>query len=214
MIGRQGTELRRKLGAVLVGQLLGVKADPKSVLSCGLEQARDFVGAESDRVAIGIDAGRELRLGDLGQKLVDDFADIMGAAVLAVGGERVEREQGRDNPDRLPLAEPACDPEQAQLARGVERVAGLDLDGRAAAGHQGMEATPALFEKRLVRCGLGRGHGRGDSAANPGDLLVAGACAAHRMLPGAIAGETRWVWQSIRPGVTQAPPSASTFFAR
>ena len=113
----------------------------------------------------------------------------MGAAVLAVGRERVEREQGRNDPHRFAFAQLPCDPEQPQLAGGVESIAGLDLDGRAAAGHQRVEAEPALIEEIGVGRSLGFGYGRGDSAAGPGDLLVARAGAAHRMLVGAVAGE-------------------------
>ena len=68
------------------------------------------------RFAKGVDAGRDALLGGGGDQLVDDLADIMRAAVALVGGQRVEREQGRDDADRLALAELAGDLEQPQLA--------------------------------------------------------------------------------------------------
>ena len=90
---------------MLVRQLLGVEADAKAVVRGGLEQPLDLVRREGDRVAKGVDAGREALLGRRGDQLVDDLADIMRAPVALVGGKRVEREQGRDDPHRFAFAE-------------------------------------------------------------------------------------------------------------
>ena len=72
---------------------------------------------------------------------------------------------------------------------GIEAVAGLDLDRRAAAAHQRVQAAAALVEQLLVGCGRGALDRRGDAAAGLGDLLIARAGAAHRMLVGARAAE-------------------------
>src|SRR5438034_10887205 len=93
-----------KRSAMLVRQLLGVKADAEAMHGRSLEQALDLVRSEGDGVAKGIDTGRELLLRDFGDQLVDDLADIMRAAIALVGGKCVEREQGRNDPDRFGLA--------------------------------------------------------------------------------------------------------------
>ena len=103
MIGRQRAILRGERGAVLVRQLLGVKPDAQAVVRRGLEQPLDLVGREGDGFAECVDAGREALLGRGRDQLVDDLADIMGAAVALVRRERVKREQGRNDADRLAL---------------------------------------------------------------------------------------------------------------
>ena len=164
-----------------------------------LEQALDLVGREGDRLAKSIDAGRDTLLRSGRNQLVDDLADIMGAAVALVGGQRVEREQGGNDPHRFALTKLTGDPEQPQLALRVETIAGLDLDGRAAAAHQRVQAAPALLKQLVVGCAGGALHGRGDAAARLGDLLVGRAGAAHRMLVGAGAAE-----DEVRVAVDQA----------
>ena len=101
----------------------------------------------------------------------------------------MEREQGRDDAHRFVLAELSGDLQQPELALGIEAVARLDLDRRAAAGHQRVQAAAALVEQLLVGCGGGALDRRGDAAAGLGDLLVGRAGAAHRMLVGARAAE-------------------------
>ncbi len=113
----------------------------------------------------------------------------MGAAVLLVGGQRVEREQGRHDPHRFAFAERVRELEQAHFGLGIEAVAGLDLDRGAAAGHQRVETAAALVEQLLVRRGGGALDRRGDPAAGLGDLFIGRAGAAHRMLVGARAAE-------------------------
>src|SRR3954469_7147752 len=101
----------------------------------------------------------------------------------------MESEQGRDDADRLALAERARDLEKAELARGIESVAGLDFDGRAAAGHQCVQAAVALLDQLLVRRSRGSRDRGGNPAAGFSDLLIARAGAAHRMFVGAGAAE-------------------------
>jgi len=62
MVGRKRPILSRERGAVLVRQLLGVEADAKAVVRRRLEQAFDLFGRERDRLAEGVDAGRQALL--------------------------------------------------------------------------------------------------------------------------------------------------------
>jgi len=101
MVGRQRTILRGERGAMLVRQLLGVKADAQAMVSGGLEQTLDLVRREGDGVAIGVDTGRNALLRRRGNEFVDDLAHIMRAAVFLVGGKGVEREQGRHDANGL-----------------------------------------------------------------------------------------------------------------
>ena len=123
----------------------------------------------------------------------------MRAAVALVGGKRVKREQGRNDAHRLALAELAGELQQPQLALRIEAVAGLDLDRRAAAAHQRVQAAAALVEQLLVGRRGGALDRRGDAAAGLGNLLIARAGAAHRMLVGARAAE-----HEVRVAVDQA----------
>src|SRR5437763_15534910 len=101
----------------------------------------------------------------------------------------MESEQRRDDADRLTLAKRARDLEEAELARGVEAVAGLDFDRRAAAGHQCVQAAATLLDQLVVGGSRCSRDGGGDSAASARDLLIAGTGAAHRMFVGARAAE-------------------------
>ena len=112
--------------------------------------ALDFVPGEGDGFAKCVDASRNPLLGRGGDQLVDDLADIMRAAVLGLGRQRVKREQGRDEADRFALAQLASDLEQPKFAPGVEAISRLELDGRAPAAHQRVEATPALLQELFV----------------------------------------------------------------
>jgi hypothetical protein len=123
----------------------------------------------------------------------------MCTAVALVGGQCVEREQRRDNADRLALAKLARDLEQPQFALRIEAVARLDLDRRAPAAHQRVKATAALFEQFHVARRLGFGDGRGDPATGFGDCFIGRAGAAHRMFVGARAAE-----DEMRVAVDQA----------
>src|SRR4051812_31793762 len=96
MVGRKRAILGGERGSMLVRQLLGVEADPKPVVGGRLEQPLDFPRREGDRVAECVDAGRQAGLRRLRNKLVDDLADIMSSAILLLGRERVERQQGGD----------------------------------------------------------------------------------------------------------------------
>src|SRR5437763_14044902 len=102
----------------------------------GLERALALLRREGDSLAKGVSAGRQPLLRRGGDQLVDDLADIMSTAILAVGGQRVEGEQGRNDAHGCALAELVRDIEQPELARRIETVAGLDLDRRAPAMHQ------------------------------------------------------------------------------
>ena len=51
----------------------------------------------------------------------------------------MEREKRRHDPHRFARGERGRAPQHAQLALDVQRVTGLDLDGRGAAFHQGIE---------------------------------------------------------------------------
>ena len=106
MIGRQGAILRGERGAMLVRELLGVEADAQAVVRGGLEDALDLFGSEGDGFAKGVDAGRDALLGRRRNQLVDDLADIMGAAILLVGGQRMEGEQGGTSRTASPSPSP------------------------------------------------------------------------------------------------------------
>ena len=121
MIGGKRAIFGRERGAVLVRQLLGMKPHAQAVVRRRLEQPLDLVGREGDRVAEGIDAGRDALLGRGRDQLVDDFADVMRAAVALVGGERVKREQRRDDPHRFALAELAARSSAAGARSAVSR---------------------------------------------------------------------------------------------
>ncbi len=154
-----------------------------------MKDSLDLFGREGDGFAECVDADREALLGGGGDQLVHDLADIMGAAIALLGRERVKRKQGRNDADGLIFAEFCGDPEQPQLARRIEAVAGLDLDGRAAAAHQRMKAPAALLDQFIVgrrRGVLDRGS---DSATGGRNLLIGCAGATHRVLVGAGAAE-------------------------
>ena len=101
----------------------------------------------------------------------------------------MEREQRRDDPHRLARGKRGRAAQHAQLALDVQRVAGLDLDGRDAAFHQGIETQRRRGEKLVVGRRLRRLHRRRDAAAGPRDLLIGRAGAAHRMFVRARAAE-------------------------
>ena len=81
MVGRERAISRGKRGAVLVRQLLGVEPDAQAVMRRRLEHPLDLFRREGDRLAKSVDAGREPLLRGGRDQLVDDLADIMGAAV-------------------------------------------------------------------------------------------------------------------------------------
>ena len=141
-----------------------------------------------------------LRRGDRRDQLVDGLLDEGVAVGVLAGGSACSASKVGDDPHRLLLAERLGGVEQAQFAGGVEAVAGLDLDRRAAAGHQRVQAAARLLEQLACpRRLLGRGDGRGDAAAGLGDFLIGGAGAAHGMLVGAGAAEDQ-----MRVAVDQA----------
>ena len=88
-----------------------------------------------------------------------------------------------------PSPSSACDLQEPQSRSRIEPVARLDLDGRATAPHQRVEAQAALVEQFVVRCCRRPFDGGSDAPAGFRDLLVARAGAAHRMLVGARAAE-------------------------
>src|ERR1044071_2947806 len=108
---------------MLVRKLLGVEADSKSVMRRGLEQSLDLLGSKRDRLAESIDAGRDALFRCRGDQLVDDFADIMCTAVARFSGDGVQREQRRNDPHRLALAELLGDLQQPKLRLRIETVA-------------------------------------------------------------------------------------------
>ena len=85
MVRGQCAMLGRQRSAMLVRQLLGVKAHPEAMFRGRLEQAIDLLGGEGDRLAECVDAGGKPSLGNLRDELVDDLADIMRAPVALVG---------------------------------------------------------------------------------------------------------------------------------
>ena len=149
MVGRKRPILRGERGPVLVRQLLGVEADAKAVVRCGLEQALDLLRREGDGIAKGVDAGGKAGPGRHRDQLFDNLRHIMRATVALVRRQRVQREQGGNDAHRLSFAQLAGELEQPHLVSD-QPIAGLDLDRRAAAVHQGAEAAAALVEKLVV----------------------------------------------------------------
>ena len=191
MIGRKGPILRRQLGSVLVRQLFGMKAHSKSAVRGRLEQALDLIRSEGDVLAKGVDTLRDALLCGGGNKLVDDFADIMRPTVALVRWERMESEERRDDAHRFVRAELICDFEQSKFASWLKPIAGLDLDRGAAAAHQCMKAPSALLQQLLVRGFRGEPDGRCNSAAGLRYIRVARASTAHCMLVGAGSPENK-----------------------
>ncbi len=189
MVGRQSAILGGKRGAMLVGQLFGVKPYSQAVRRGRLEQAFDLVRGERNGVAISIDDSDLPRLGGGGDQLVDDVAQIMRSAVALGSGDGVKREQGRDDPHCRSIAERVGELEEAQFALYLEAVASFHLDRRATAAHQCVKASARAGQQVFVACSRGFGDGRGDSAAGLGDFLIGRSSAAHRMFVGAIAAE-------------------------
>src|SRR5690348_7497093 len=116
MIRGQRPILRRERRSMLVRELLCVQANPEAVMGGGLEQALDLVRRERDRLAKSVDAGCNALFRSRGNQLVDDLADIMGAAIALIGRKRVEREKGRNHAYRFLLTEIVRDLQQPQFA--------------------------------------------------------------------------------------------------
>ena len=152
MVRRQCAILRGERRALLVRQLLGVEADPEAMMGGGLEQPLDLLRGEGDGVAKGIDAGRDPLFGRGGNELIDDLADIMGAAVGLIRRDGVEREQGRDDAHGFGFAKLVGNLQEPKFTLGVETVARFHFDSRATSAHQSVQAAARLFEQLFVRC--------------------------------------------------------------
>ncbi len=78
-------------------------------------------------------------------------------------------------------------------------------------GDERREARCALREQLLLARGAHRAHAREDAAAGARDAPRRSARAAAAAYSSArVPANTRCVWQSMRPGVTQAPPRSCT----
>ena len=137
----------------------------------------------------------------------------MRAAVAAGrrGAHGARAGSGRSAPPR-PRRAGLASFEQPQFGRRVEAVAGLDLDRRAAAGHQRVEAAAALLEQLVVGCRRGAlrpsRRCRRRPWRSPHSSRRRGASHARRRG----CRRTRGGCGSRSgPGVTQAPPSAIDF---
>ena len=125
-------------------------------------------------------------------------------------GHGVGAEPRRQDVDRAFPAEAVGDLEQAQLGREVEAVARLRLDRRRLRGRASRRASAGRGPASSSSRGRARGRDRRqDPAAGGQDLEVAGApLAQHELALSRLPAKSRWVWASIRPGVT-VPPAAS-----
>src|SRR5215471_7531298 len=74
--------------------------------------------------------------------------------------------------DRHPF-EAAGDAKHLCLARGVETVTRLDLNGRYALTAEAIDPCLGAREQILLRCRAGELHRRADPSARPRDLLIA-----------------------------------------
>ena len=187
MVGRQCVEPRGELGAAAVAELLGVELDPEAVGLRGLEQPLDLVREEADPFAKAVDAVARPALATAG--IISSIASLTNAARSFPGGSAWSASKVPTIAHRLAVAERLGGVEQPHFRARVHAVAGLDLDRRAAAGHQRVEAAAGAVDQLGRRGRLGLGDRRGDPAAGLGDFLIGRAGAAHRMLVGAGAAE-------------------------
>ena len=109
-----------------------------------------------------------------GQHLVDHQVDVLVGPAPVLGRDGVGPHKGGHQIDGVGAVQGGDGPEHLELARGVEPVAGLDLDGGRAQGQHGVQAGAGLA-LQLVHGGLAHGaHRAGDAAAGGHDLHVAG----------------------------------------
>ena len=198
MIGRERAEFGGERRAAGIRELVGVQLHRQPVRTRGREHASCLRLREADRLAERIDGIRESH--GRGNDFATDEIDIIVSASVELRRHRVRGEQrgphvdtdfGRDPSRRLKL--PA-------FVRGVETIAGLDLDRGHAFFRQRRESRPAGGDKLVVRRGAGRFDRGLDAPAGPRDFGIRGAVEARFELVHAIAGVDEMGMTVDQPG--------------
>jgi hypothetical protein len=120
---------------------------------------------------------------------MDREIDESVAPVREFRRQRVEREQGALDADRLAVLQRLRRLQHLELGLDVESVARLDLDRGGAAGDQRLQPRPRGLDQLVEARRARRLHRRDDAAAGRGDRLVAGAFEALLELAGPVTGE-------------------------
>src|SRR5262245_43210032 len=127
-----------ELGAMQVGELVGMELHRQTGSASRREYARRLLRREGDALAERID-----RIGELvGRDARDYRADLVEVALLVAIGlrrQRVGAEKARDHVDVALPRQPPRSAQHARLGREVEPVARLDLDRGDAFGEQPIE---------------------------------------------------------------------------
>ena len=91
MIGRKRAIARRERGTAAGSELIGVEFDRESQPLRSLEEARDLLRRERNRLAEGIDRVGQAFARDCGQDIVADERDV-GVGILPFRRQRVQAE--------------------------------------------------------------------------------------------------------------------------
>ena len=172
--------------------------DVEPVFAAALEDRARFLDRIVAVVAIDVVEFGQPETGDLGDHLVEDFVDIRVAALVV--GEFMRAEEGRDDLDRLALAEQAIDLQHLDLGRRVEPVSALALHRGGAAGQHVPQALGRALGELLL-AGFAHHPGRGgDAHGNAHGLDLGRAAAAHLLR---ILLDARLVEDEMRVAVDQ-----------
>ncbi len=192
MIGAGATQLGGELRAAACGQLVRMQVPGEPGALSSLQRRAALGGRERALLEKGVAAPRSLPR-RLGRQLGDDL--LHPAPALHPGRDRVEAEERRHHS----VAQRAGEPQQPQLVRDREPVAGLHLDGGDAALDEPSQAAPRRGEQLLVGCRARGQHRAADAAARLGDLQIARARQPQRVFVRAVAGEDQ-----MRVGIDEA----------
>ena len=193
VVGGDGADLGRQLGAARRDELVGMEARRQPVTEARLEHPTRLLDAEHAALAEDVaEAGDALRL-DGRQLLFDDRRrrrprrrPVGHGSPAARRGHRGTSARCRSAPRRPSRAATS---RQAQLGGRVEAVPGLGLDRRHAVPEHLVQPAPAVGVELVGRRGARLLDGREDAAAGGQDLEIPGALLAEADL--GLAGARR-----------------------
>ena len=178
---------RGEAGAAQIGELFGVKLHRQSQRAGTLEHELDLGRGERDALAETVHRIDErLRPGGL-QGRQAHLVEIGVGAARVLGRDGVGAEEAGEHPDRTLGGDAARGAQHGELRLDVQTVARLDLDGADALGDQRVDAGEGAGEERVGFRLPRRLDGGENSAAGPGDLLVAHPLEPHLELARAVA---------------------------
>ena len=147
--------------------------------SCLVEDRAKLVRRKGDALAEGIDRiDQTFAVGNL-QAGDRHFFDIGGVAALVFRRCCVGGKPGGLDPDGTKRGKASRCPQHLQLGLDIEAIAGLDLDGGDAFGHQGVEARQRGLDQLILAQRIRGRYGRDNAASGARDFLVGRALQPH-----------------------------------